>query len=281
MGWPREDHGAEACLEALRPQVGSDIEVILVTDGERHGSPSWVELVVVKAGCLVPELWAEGMRHASGAIIALTTTKMVVEDDFVRRTLLLHDGPEAAIGGGIDPGSGMSAVDWAAYFCRYSPYMTPLTTGADHLDVPGDNASYRTEVLRRYRHLYTDGFWEPFVHEAMRSDGHRLAILPDRTVHQAPGLRAGAFCRQRLAHGHQHGRRLSVGKGRTAILAAATRAPLVPPLLTARVVKTVLRKGRHRTVLVLVMPLVMWFHLWWATGELLGRLDAVRRPVPR
>ena len=238
--------------------------------------PGWARWLI-RSGGLVPVLWAEGIEHASAEIVALLGSNVVPAGDWVARVREGHAGSEAVLGGPIDPGAGLSVVDWAVYFCRYSAYMSPLVPDAD-LEVPGDNASYRSDVLRQYHDVYRDGFWEPFVHAAMRADGHRLGFSPKRPVHHQPGTGIVRFCRQRFAHGRVHGESRSKSLPRVRVLVAAASAPLVPLLMTARAARNVFVKRRHRVRFVLAAPLVLWFYCWWAAGELAGRIRAVRFP---
>ena len=53
-------------------------------------------------------------------------------------------------------------------------------------------------------------------------------------------------------------------------------APLVPPLLTLRMMRQVFARGRHRTRAVLALPLIVLFNLAWALGEARGHLELVR-----
>lgn len=251
---------AAPCVEALAGQADADVEVIVET-GDR----------------LVPELWADGIARSTGAVVALLASTSVPDEGWVARTRQAHEGGRAAIGGPIEAGPGLTLVDWAVYFCRYAPYMAPVAEDAG-LEVPGDNASYDGEVLRRYHDLYRDGFWEPFVHAAMRADGHRFGFCPERVVRVLPGARSSEFARQRFVHGRAHGRARSRGVSRVRVLLGAATAPLVPLVMAGRTVRTVLGKGRNRARLAVALPLVLWFFCCWAAGELAGRLDAVRRP---
>lgn len=269
--------GGAACLAALADQRRPGVEVILVEDGPGGpAAPDWM-VRVRRPGGLVPELWAEGLRHASGDLIALTAATVVPDGDWVDRILGADAGGPAAVGGPVEPGVGLGLVDWAVYFCRYAPYMLPIAE-EEHLEVAADNASYRGEVLRRYRHLYEDGFWEPFVHHAMRRDGHLFRVGTDRVVRQAPGASAARFCRQRYLHGRANGCQRSIGLGRRHILQGILTTPLVPAVMTARAGRLVRAKGRLMSRFVASAPIVLLFYTAWATGEMAGRLSSLVSP---
>jgi len=272
------ERGAAACIDALAPQVDDELEVILAVDRAGVVCPAWAKEVVRPNG-LVPELWAAGIDQASGRLIGLLASTTVPEDGWVASTRAAHGDDVAILGGAIEPGDGLSIVDWAVYFCRYSPYMRPLGP-ADGLEVPGDNASYDGDVLRQYGAMYRTGFWEPMVHQAMRADGHRQAFCEGRIVRAAAGARASTFRRQRLAHGREHGRGRAAGVSQGRTLLGLLTAPVVPLLMTARAARTVFAKRRLRARFLAASPLILWFYTWWAIGEMNGRLDAIRGRNP-
>lgn len=248
-----------------------DGEVIVVDDGGKRTYPPWARRLV-RCG-LVPELWAEGLSECTGERVALLSGGVVPAPDWLRS--VRRAGDEAVVGGTIEPGPRMGAADWAVYFCRYTPYLPPLDATGD-LYPAADNAVYRTDVLARYRHLWTDGFWEPFVHQAMVRDGHSLAMRADLRVNLAGGTRAGAFARQRYHHGLSYGMWRSAGVSRATVLRQAFTAPLVPVVMTVRAGRHVFAKRRHRGRFLATLPLVMWFYAWWAAGEAVGRVRAAR-----
>lgn len=271
---PGPDGAGSACLEALRPQVGADVEVIVVAAAPiARPVPHWFEELVVPGG-LAPELWAAGVVRAEGTIVGLLSTAVAPGAHWVARTLAVHATGAAAVGGPIEPGAGGTLVDWALWFCRYAPYLPPLVN-PEAVEVPADNASYLRRVLVRYRELYERSFLEPFLHDAMRADGHAVRMTSERTVRTLGGARATAFCRQRFLHGRAHGARRSEGQRRGPILRAALTAPLVPAVMTARAVASVMAKRRYRARCLASLPLMVAFYCCWAAGELVGRLETV------
>ena len=259
------------CLGAVLGQCDAGVEVVVVTDSEAlaRSAPPPVRTFVVEG--LVNEMWAEGIRQARGDLVGLLASTVVPAPDWVSLTGELHAGGDDVVGGAIEPAGRLRAIDWAVYFCRYSPYLRPLDPSAA-LEVPGDNASYRADVLREYAHLYRTAFWEPSVHHAMRADGRRLRMSDERVVHHAGGQHAAAFCRQRFVHGREHGAAWARGRPRTAVLARAAAAPLVPAVMIARAARSVFAKRRHRARFLLSVPLLLVFFGCWAAGELVGRL---------
>jgi len=265
-----------ACLEALEPQR-SGVEVLVY-----EGAPSPSEVrdrfawatFVTTPGALVPHEWRDGIDAARSEIVALTIAQMVPARDWIatiRRALAAGD----VVAGAIEPGRRLRVVDWAEYFCRYSRDMLPFPE-RETPDLPGDNAAYRRERLETVRETYRDGFWEPDVHRALAADGVPLPQRPDLVVYQGRSAGFAAFARQRKRHGRaygqQRGARFSAGRNVVGVLAW----PAVPLLMTLRVLKLVMSKGRYRGRLALALPAVIAFNVVWAVAEALGHLDVLR-----
>jgi hypothetical protein len=267
------EHPPTRCLDALLAQRRAGLEVVVAADADvRHDA---IDVALVREGALVPELWADGIRRARGSKVALLSGVLVPADDYVDALFRLDLDDDAGVGGPIEPAARLRARDWAAYFCRYAPYMRPLPQH-DELDLPGDNACYAAAMLERYESEYADGFWEPTVHRAMRRDGHRLSMRDAVVVRHPRGIDFGALAAQRVRHGRRHGRDRASNEARAATMTGIATAVLVPFVMTARVVRTVMGRQRHRLALVASMPFLFVLYGCWAYGELRGRLDGLR-----
>jgi hypothetical protein len=275
IGSNAPESSLEACLEALeRQRDGAEVIVC-----ESTASPAalrrrfdWVRFVDLPGG-LVPELWREGIEHSSGEIVALTISPMVPAGDWLE-TLQAQHRRYDAVGGAIDPAPGIRIRDWAEYFCRYAGDMLPFE-GHGCLDIPGDNASYKRDLLERTRVAWRDGFWEPVVHRQLAADDVELWHAPELVVRQGRSAGTAAFVRQRLRHGCAHGLQRGVHFGRLRNLAGVLGAPLVPALLTVRILRQVWTRRRHRFHAVLALPLIVLFNVAWAVGEAQGHLTRV------
>lgn len=267
----------EGCLEALAAQVDEDVEV-LVYDGGGAGALTgrfpWARIVAAP-GQLVPFHWRDGIDESTGEVVALTISQMRPAPDWIATLRALHAEHEV-VGGAIEPGRGLRMRDWAEYFCRYAGEMRPFTAGPVG-DVASDNAAYTRSELERVRDSYREGFWEPVAHRRLAELGVTLWHTPELVVEQGRSAGARAFARQRLAHGrlygHQRGRYFSRARNLAGVLAA----PVVPVLMTARVLARVFAKGRHRGRALLALPGIVWFNVVWAYAEAAGHLDMLRR----
>ena len=273
-------HGPESalrsCLEALDGQRdGAEVIVCEARPSssalrERFGWASFVE----RPGDRVPHLWREGIDRSSGRIVVLTNSTMVPAHDWVDVLRAEHQRWDV-VAGAIEPGEGLRLSDWAEYFCRYSPDMLPFD-GRETPDLPGDNASYKRDLLDETRELHRDGFWEPDVHRALDAAGAGLWHSPRLVVRQGRSAGPRAFLGQRLHHGRAHGRQRGARYGRLRNLGGILGAPLVPPLLTLRIARRVWARGRLRRPLLAALPLIAVFNAAWAAGEARGHLDALR-----
>ncbi len=266
-----------ACLARLEPQ--RDGVEVLVCEAEK--SPAELRSRYPWAvfsqwpGALVPELWREGINRATGQIIVLTIGQMLPALTWIETIRELH-GRFDAVAGGIDPGEELRPSDWAEYFCRYARDMLPFE-GHECLDLPGDNASYKRALLERTQSLYEDGFWEPVVHRYLAGDGVVLWHAPEVVVQQGRSAGARSFWRQRLMHGRHHGLERGVESGQAENLARVLLSPLVPIVLSLRILRQVARKRRYRVQVAVTLPLILVFNLAWALGEARGHLEMFRR----
>jgi hypothetical protein len=276
VGSNAPESSLEACLGSLeRQRDGAEVIVCesVPSTGALRERFGWVRFVECP-GALVPQLWREGIEQSEGEIVALTISPMVPAGDWIETLKDKHESYDA-VGGAIDPEPGIRIRDWAEYFCRYAPDMLPFD-GHECMDLPGDNASYKRALLERTRGSWADGFWEPVVHRELAADKVELWHAPELVVRQGRSAGTKAFVDQRLRHGRAHGRQRGAHFSRLRNLAGVLGAPLVPPLLTLRMMRQVFGRGRHRTRAVLALPLIVLFNLAWALGEARGHLDLVR-----
>jgi hypothetical protein len=266
-----------ACLQALEPQR-EGVEV-LVHEGETSPTElqerfSWARFTTVP-GQLVPEHWRDGIDLAQGEIVALTIAQMIPAPDWIETIRKLH-ATHDVVGGAIDPGRRLRLADWGEYFCRYARDMAPFAPQG-HVELAGDNAAYKRALLEGIRETYRKGFWEPVSHRRLEADGIVLWHDPSLLVRQGRSSGFVAFVKQRLEHGrrygHQRGRHFSKGRNAVGVIAA----PLVPGLMTVRVLREVFGKGRHRLRALAALPLIVTYNAVWAYAEARGHADMLRR----
>ncbi len=162
------------CLTSIERQGVNEFVEIVVADYSTDGTAEIIEtefpgvkLIKLTKPMLIPELWGAGISRCSEEIIAITTAHCIPDKDWLSEILRVHESPYVAVGGAVECANGASLVDWAIYFCRYSPYMKPFSEGIVQ-EVPGDNASYKRKALEGCRGLWENGFWETVINAKLR-----------------------------------------------------------------------------------------------------------------
>lgn len=266
------------CLTALQTQQnGRNLEIVVV-DNSTDGTPEIIsrefpQLTMIRKleSSLMPELWEAGINHSSGEIVAITTAHFIAHEKWIQEILKAHESPSPGIGGAIENAEGSGLVQWAIYFCRYSPYMLPFSKMTVY-DFAGDNASYKRWALDRCKAIRISGFWEPSIHAELIKDGHQLLVSPDIIVFHRKSFSWAGFMKQRFWHGRQFGSdrasKISGLKRLTYILLS----PVIPALFLTRITRRILEKERHLREYLLSLPIVFSFLVSWSVGELSGYL---------
>jgi hypothetical protein len=263
-------------LDALDAQPERDrIEVIVVeavgesVRGRLRGHQPPVVLVASER-LPIPHLRYLGVCRARGKVVAILEDHGRVAPDWAAVVLQAHQGPWAAVGGAVENGQG-GLLNWAVFFCEYTPYMRPVAEG-ETADLPGNNIAYKRPHLLRHAHVLQQGQWESWINDRLRADGVPIASTNAMVVHHIKSFRLGDFLVQRFhfARSYAGMRRVSQAPLRRLIYGVGSLA--LPGLLFARVTWTVLRKRRHLARFALVWPLVALFLTVGAVGEMVGYL---------
>ena len=219
----------------------------------------------------IPRLRHLGVCRARGRIVAILEDHGRVAPDWATSVLKAHQGPWGAVGGAVENGR-HGLVNWAVFFCEYTPYMGPVVEG-EATDLPGNNIAYKRPHLMRHAHVLAEGKWESWINDRLRADGvaTRLDQHHRRPPHQAVPPRRTSSSSGSTSPGRTPGcgrcdqspwQRLIYGVG----------SPALPALLLARVTRTVVRKRRHLGRFALGLALVALFLTVGAFGEMIGYL---------
>ncbi len=234
------------------------------------------------AGRLAPVLWRDGLRATDAPLVAFSTAQMLPDPGWLASlgAGLAAEGV-AGVGGPIAPGDRLSATGRAVALLRYSNYFPPLPD-LGRVDPPGDNALYRRDRLREVESAWADGFWEVDVHRALRDRGDRLAMAPGAVVAFQGGVPLATLARQRFEHARRYGAGRSRGLSRRARLVRVASAPMVPPLLGARIAAALRARGMGPLPWLPSLPSLAVLASAWAIGEAAGTwpvgADGPRRP---
>src|SRR5262249_38923689 len=140
-----------------------------------------------------------------------------------------HSGPWGAVGGPVEQGAS-NWINDAIFLCEYARYMMPLGSG-DHLDLPGNNVSYKRDDLLRHVHLLQEGHWESWIHDALRAEGVPLCALNEAAVQHIKSSSFRDFLVQRFHFARSYAGMRRSGQASLLRLAYGLGAVLLPPIL--------------------------------------------------
>ena len=293
------------CLMSLERQTLQEgVEVLVVrhrgldetTDEElRHTFPSawWV---CAPREYNVPQMRSLGVERSRGEVIAFLEDDCVATEAWCAALLKAHQSPHAAIGGAVEPGDYAKGLDWAAYFCEYISFTQPLPEG-DAWVLPGTNVSYKRAPLSELtspersrkasdaenpnQEIAPEGFYEAFVHQALRQAGHLLKADSSLTVHNVNTWGLSKALRTRFHHGRGFAAMRVAGRSIGRRLPFVGLAVFLPVVQIGRITRQVVTRKRYQWRLVQAFPWVILLSISWSTGELAGYLlgpgDALER----
>jgi len=276
VAWDGPGRSPDATLARFAAEAGPRGEVIVV-DASRDGSAGGpagrfanVRHLRRPPGRLVPLLWRDGLLAADAPLVAFSTARMLPRPGWLASLAgRLRAAGAAGVGGPIEAGARLTATDRAVALLRYSNYFPP-SPEPDHAEPPGENALYRRDRLFEVESSWAEGFWEVEVHRALRDRGHSLAICGPAVAAFEGGAGLFALIGQRFAHGRRYGSGRSAGLGRAARLARVALAPMVPPLLCARIVARLRGRGMSLGPWLASAPSLLVLATAWAVGEAVG-----------
>ncbi len=273
-------------LDSLPERDRLEIVVVDVVGGETRDRlrSHWprVELIEVDDAARpgIPALRFRGVRRSRGALVAMIEDHGTVDPGWAGALIEAHRDPTlGAVGGAVENGR-VGLVNWAAFFCEYTPYMAPVVEG-DHADLPGNNIAYKRPHLLRHAGELERGRWESWINDRLRADGVRLASTNAAVVRHIKPFGLVHFLVQRF-----HFARSFAGM-RRADQSAATRVVYglgslaLPVLLLFRVTRTAMAKRRHVGRFLAAVPLIALFFAVGAVGEMLGYLFGPGKSLAR
>ena len=261
------------CLEALEEQA-PEAEVVVAdwTDERtrelvRDRFPR-VRLLSFDEPMAVPELRAAGIFAATSPYVALIEDHCNVREEWADRLVAAHEGGRPVVGGSIRNFPYRRIRDWAAFFCEYSRYMEPAPAGEVD-DLPGMNVSYDRRAIEAIDDLLRAGKWESWLHARLLERGFVLWCEPDAVLDHAKDFGFREFLSQRYHYSRSYAGMRTTELGSKRFL-YALGSPLIPPLMYARIARSVLGRRRNRRQLALSTPLILLYTTVWAGGEAIG-----------
>jgi hypothetical protein len=273
------EEALRSCLDSLESQHG-DAEVIVsaalepATMERLRQRYTWAQLQPAPPAATVFQLRTLGLDRAHAAVAVLLEDHCVVPAGWlgalVSSVVVAMEGDGGLAGGAVESGLPSSLAGFALYLVEYGALMPPLPDARAILAV---NAAYDRSALEACRPVWADGFHESEVHDALRAAGHVPRLAAEATVRshlRMPLARALAHLfRGGARFGAYRQRRWSTAERVLRILAA----PLVPPVLVARMLGRLLRRRpRALARFVLALPYVLCLVTAWSAGELTGHV---------
>ncbi len=221
----------------------------------------------------IPVLRYRGVRRTRGELVAMLEDHGQVASDWARVSIDAHrDNPWAVSAARVENGLG-GLVNWAAFFCEYTPYMAPVAEG-EYADLPGNNHRLQA-ALPALRHAKEPekGRWESWINDKLLRRRRKYIASTNRMVvrHIKP-FKLGHFLVQRFHFSRSYAGMRRVDQSPAARLVHGLGSLALPTLLMARVTRTALAKGRHLGRFVAALPLIALFLTIGAYGEMVGYL---------
>ncbi len=270
-GWSMLDPTLRA-LDAQPERPRMEVIVVEAVGGAtrqslRNHRPG-VVIIEVDEKRTIPALRHMGVRRAKGDLVAILEDHGEVAPDWAGALLEAHKEPWGAVGGVVENGR-EGLVNWAAFFCEYTPYMGPVAEGESG-DLPGNNIAYKRPHLLRHAHELEQGRWESWINDKLRLDGVPIASTNKAVVRHIKPFRLGHFLVQRFHFARSYAGMRRVDQSGLKRLIYGFGSFALPAMLMLRVTRTALAKGRHLGRFVASMPLIALFYTVGAAGESIG-----------
>jgi hypothetical protein len=229
-----------------------------------------VEVIAVDDKRTIPALRHLGVMRAKGELVAILEDHGEVVENWAAALIEAHEGPWGAVGGVVENGR-EGLINWAAFFCEYTPYMGPVLEG-ESTDLPGNNIAYKRPHLLRHAHELEQGRWESWINDKIRLDGVPIASTNKAIVRHIKPFRLCHFLVQRFHFARSYAGMRRVDQSLLKRLIYGCGSLALPALLLLRVTKTALGKGRNLGHFAASVPLIALFYTVGAAGEMIGYL---------
>lgn len=261
------------CLDALRDHC-PEAEVVVAdrtdeTSRERVRT-HWpeVHLLTFDEPMSVPELRAAGIAAASAPCVAVIEDHCRVTSGWGQRIVAAHRTGHRVVGGPVRNVATARVRDWAAFLCEYSAFLEPMA-GGPVSGLTGMNVAYDREAIATMKPLLDEGRWESWLHPHLQRHGFTLHLEPEIVIEHDKDFGLREFLLQRWHYTRAFAAMRNPELGRRRVLYVAA-APLIVPLMFARIAGHVLRRRRHLREAALAVPLVLLYLMVGAAGEATG-----------
>ncbi len=233
-----------------------------------------VQLMACRREASLPEMRAQALEAARGKYVLVTEDHCVPPlswlGDFKS---MIDENPDACvIAGCVENGVHERMLDWATFLCEYAAFAPPIAEGTGN-SLAGMNVMYERRALAECpAELLTKGFWETTIHPRLSSQGKTLLTTNRVRISHCKRFSFRLFAVQRYAYSRYFA---GIRFPRDKVLVrwmAALATPLLPVLLTVRLVRAAQRKATIARPTVRAIPYLFLFFVIWAAGETVGYL---------
>lgn len=229
----------------------------------------WIRRIDVDVHATIPRMRQIAIEQARGDAVGVIEDHVIVPEGWARRMLDQLQQGHDVVGGSIDNAAVDTLLDWACFLTEYSHCIPPIPAGKVEW-VPGNNVVYRRDVLDKYKHVLDPEKWEDHLHNALKAAGVELFSEPGIVVGHKKHYTLMEYVTQRYYYARSYaGARVRDSSGLKK-LAYGAGAMGLPPVLMARTLSRLFKKGRHLDKLVPSVPLISLFIMSWSVGEVLG-----------
>jgi hypothetical protein len=268
---------ATSSIAAFVNEVRGRGEVVVVGtlhEGVSTGTTN-VRMIERRPGTLVPLLWRDGLRDVDADWVAFSTIQMVPCARWLDELMVVAERSGAdGVGGTIEPGAQLRAVDRAIYLQRYLAYSKQGTLPARP---SGENAIYRRDRLMEHESSWEDGFWETEVQRRIEGQGGGWGTAPTASVIYNGSTRFRRILGQRVAHARRFGAIRAREQGPLVRGLRAMTGPLLPGLMAARISRGLIGRGMPIRPWLTAIPPFLGIAGAWASGETIGTLFGLNR----
>lgn len=279
----------ERCLAALHRQtLALEMEVLVPYDdpcadvtrlgadypGVRFLRAEGLDTAAARAGASREHhdtLRTIGIRAARADLIALTEDHAHTAETWCAQMVAaLERFPKAAAVGGAVECDSDRTLNWAVYFCDFGRYQNPIPEGSSEF-VSDSNVTYRRAALEAVGETWKDDYHETAVHWAMVDAGYELCTTPRVVVWQRrSGLTLGEALRERYVWAKSFAGTRGRMEGLAVRMVRALLSPLLPPIMTWRLVRLAFERGAHKGRFLAALPLIVLLQGMWGLGEFVG-----------
>lgn len=282
VAWQQSQPNIEDCLTSLYAQtLEKNVEIIVAYGGFNPALTDLskkypnVTFVAHPESGSIPGLHGIGIANSRGKFVAITEAHTTFAANWIDTAIGVSNASmDAAIGGAVEPGKSLSAVDYALYICDYAQFALPLDKSVSD-DLPGNNVIFKRSVIDPYfatKDLAKDGFWKTFFCNELIAQGEQLSRDGRLIAFYNRHLSFKEVMNRRYHHGRCFGAMRSADFDTKKKLFYAASCGALPPVLALRLVDKVRKKPSLMPRFLRVQQICHAIICGWVSGEFAGTI---------